>query len=221
MTELERAIRELTRPINGQYPRPWMTDIGDPEAAEVFIVGKNQAKAYDAARLGSHDRHLNALFNRNGESCKAMYLEMADKLSKTRPNIESLTRRLQQHGVSKVLETNVICYSSPMSADLRLPAHAGGMKQGEEIFRTLLAHIKPRVLIAHGAGTLSKLETVLGQPVGRPPESPGEVRKVRVQGMTIFPIPSLAPPGYNKWARWAPAYLENVASAVAQELRDR
>ena len=220
MTELERAIRELTRPLNGQYPRPWMTDLPNPEAAEVFIVGRNQAKAYDADRLGSHDRHLDALFNRNGESCRDMYLEMADKPSRTRANIESLTRRLQQHGVSKVLETNVICYSSPMSADLRSSGHAGGAKRGEDIFRTLLAQIKPRVLIAHGAGTLADLEGVLGQPVATAPEGPGDVRSVRVQEMTVFPIPSLAPPGYNKWARWAPGYLENLASAVAQELRN-
>jgi hypothetical protein len=48
MDSLERAIRPLTSPINGQLPRPWMTDLTDPREALVFIVGKNQRSGYPA-----------------------------------------------------------------------------------------------------------------------------------------------------------------------------
>ena len=40
--QFEEAIRRLTEPINGQYPRPWMTEMKRPWEADVFIVGKNQ-----------------------------------------------------------------------------------------------------------------------------------------------------------------------------------
>ena len=42
-TGFETKIRELTKPINGQLPRPWMTELEDPAQADVFIVGMNPA----------------------------------------------------------------------------------------------------------------------------------------------------------------------------------
>ena len=36
---LEAAMRKLTLPINGQYPRPWMTFSKDPASSKVFVVG--------------------------------------------------------------------------------------------------------------------------------------------------------------------------------------
>ena len=56
MTELlERAqfesiIRELVKPLNKQYPRPWMTKLKDPRQADVFVVGKNQEKGLPDGR---------------------------------------------------------------------------------------------------------------------------------------------------------------------------
>ena len=38
----ESAIRELVKPLNNQYPRPWVTKLDDPLQADVFVVGKNQ-----------------------------------------------------------------------------------------------------------------------------------------------------------------------------------
>ena len=67
--EFERIIAALTRPLNGQLPRPWMTDIADPMKATVFIVGKNQAKTFPESRL-NHDRHMDGLFNRSGETAR-------------------------------------------------------------------------------------------------------------------------------------------------------
>lgn len=39
--EFEAVIREMTLPINGQYPRPWMTRLTDPRAAKVFWFRDN------------------------------------------------------------------------------------------------------------------------------------------------------------------------------------
>ena len=51
--EFEATIRKLTEPINGQYPRPWMTEMKNPWEAEVFIVGMNQRNGYDVDRVGT------------------------------------------------------------------------------------------------------------------------------------------------------------------------
>lgn len=75
MSQFEDAIRRLTEPLNGQFPRPWMTELKEPLSANVFIVGKNQAKGYEVGRL-THERHMKALFNRGGESCRRVYDEM-------------------------------------------------------------------------------------------------------------------------------------------------
>ena len=66
----EDNIRQLTQPINNQYPRPWMTDLKNPKQAKVFIVGKNQAKTFQVDQVGSHQKYLDYLFNRNGLSCR-------------------------------------------------------------------------------------------------------------------------------------------------------
>jgi hypothetical protein len=125
--EFEETISLLTQPLNGQYPRPWMTNLTNPQEVDVFIVGKNQRNGYDCARLGSHDRHLNALFNRNSETCRKVYNEMtAGKASPTRKNTDRFVKILASKGVHNILGTNVICYSTPMSADLRLGQHSGG-----------------------------------------------------------------------------------------------
>ncbi len=58
---LEDEIWGLTRKINGQYPRPWMTNLTDPMNAEVFIVGGNQATPYTDDEIQSHDQHLDIL----------------------------------------------------------------------------------------------------------------------------------------------------------------
>ena len=217
--KLEAAISQLTQPVGRQYPRPWMTDLQDPVAATVFIVGMNQAKGYPVASVGSHARHLDALYNRNGQSCRALYDVITDgQPSKTRTNVDDLTRRLARAGVEGVLETNVICYSTPMSRDLALPEHAAGAVQGHLIFRTLLAHIRPAVLIAHGAGTAERLGRCLGFKLPSPPERADDVRSTVVDHeghqMTVFVVPSLAPPKWNSWSPWAAVHLDLVANAV-------
>lgn len=214
----EAAISKLTGPVNGQYPRPWMTDLTDPLSADVFLVGKNQRNGYGISSL-THERHIAALFNRNGESCRGVYDEMtALRPSPTRVNTDRFRKALAVEGISRVLETNVVCYSTPMSSDLRLPQHKGGSIRGIEIFCALLHFIQPTVLIAHGSGTRDTLTQLLGSPLPAPPASMSDAQHVMVGALKVFVIPSLAPPQWNQWKNWAEPYLIKVAKAVASAL---
>ncbi|MDO9401115.1 MAG: hypothetical protein Q7T46_06665 [Polaromonas sp.] len=213
--DFERVISALTRPLNGQLPRPWMTDMTNPLEASVFIVGKNQAKAFVESRL-EHSRHLNGLFNRSGETARSIYNEMTDgKLSPTRANTDAFREILRAVAVTQILETNVVCYSTPMSVDLLTKQHADGASKGTEIFRTLLAFIQPKVIIAHGSGTGRDLSKILGTNLPPPPKVSKAPEPVIVSGMAVFVIPSLAPPEWNKWCGWAPKYLTAVAQKIA------
>jgi hypothetical protein len=215
--DFESIIAELTQPINGQYPHPWMTTLIDPTLADVFVVGRNQAKTFPADMVGGHQRYLDALFNRNGQSCRKLYDEASGGIpSPTRKNIDSLVRCLKGHGVPQILETNVICYSTPLSRDLRLPQHIGGSKQGETIFRMLLHYVKPRVLIVHGSGATEQLARMLRAPIPNPNKD--SLLEFRIGDQLIVVIPSLAPPAFNTWSQLATEVFENVANCVAREL---
>ena len=216
--KFEGKIRELTEPINGQLPRPWMTEMKNPLEADVFIVGMNQSNGYSAEDI-PHQRHLDALFNRNGESCRGLYDETTKgKPSRTRQNIDRFVARLNQRAIHNILETNVICYSTPMSADLRNQAHAGGARKGEEIFRYLLAEIAPTVLIVHGKGSAERISNILKINPLQVPRSADEICDVQTDRHLVIPIPSLAPPGFNMWAPWADGYLDKVADRVRDKL---
>ena len=223
--EFEEVIRALTQPINGQYPRPWMTKLRDPLAARVFIVGNNQAKTFSEADVGSQDLFIDALFNRNGQSCRGLYDKVTvGKASPTRRNIDALTRRLESRGVREILETNVICYSTPMSSDLAQLKHSGGSQMGTEIFRTLLKMVRPSILIAHGVGTRKELGKVLGVTLPKCPRGPDEraLKAVAYAGnrLRVCVIPSLAPPAFSRWQPWASGYLDAVTRQVTQQLAE-
>ena len=101
MNTLEASLRRLTQPVNGQFPRPWMTDMEHPEKARIFIVGYNQATGFPAAALaGGRNAYIDALFNRNGMSCRKLYEQMrynkGRSNSKTRENVVALRGRLVQ-----------------------------------------------------------------------------------------------------------------------------
>jgi hypothetical protein len=216
----EATIRKLTRPLEGQYPRPWMTKLADPTSARVFIVGKNQAKGYPVERVGSHDLYVDALFNRNVQSTRTLYDRVTGgQPSPTRLNIDGLTTRLEGVGVPEVLETNVICYSTPLSSHLSLPVHRRGRERGQEIFRTLLHFIRPSVLIVHGSDATRELAKVLGAMLPEPPDSSSKIKSKGTDNGMVFVLPSLAPPAYNKWSPWAQDYLDRIASAVARTVK--
>lgn len=222
VTSLELVVRELTSEINGQYPRPWMTTMQDPSRAEVFIVGYNPAKAYAASQV-RHDRHIDALFNRNGETCRGLYSELTHE-SPTRGNIETLTKKLALAGVALVLETNVVCYSTSKKKDLGAPQHVGGKARGLEIFRTLVREIAPKAMIVHGAGVRDEFNRAFRSEgeLPPPPDAPNVFREADLaNGTRVFVIPSLALPGYQNWppgnsfCNWSDSYLDELASRIA------
>jgi hypothetical protein len=130
--------------------------------------------------------------------------------------MDSLVRRLREAGVDDVLETNVICYSTPMSRDLASRLHVGGVKAGREIFTALLNIVSPKVLIVHGSGTLDDLRTLVPETPSYLPTQASEVSKaVTSDGRLIVAIPSLAPPAFDRWSRWASEHLRNVATDVS------
>ena len=216
--QFEETIRKLTEPINGQYPRPWMTEMENPWEADVFIVGMNQRNGYDVDRV-SHQRHFDALFNGNGESCRGLYDELtAGKPSPTRQNTDALVAHLKDRNIHRILETNVVCYSTPMSGDLRRPEHSGGTESGEYIFRYLLAEVAPAVLIVHGGGTLKRLSRILQSWQLRAPRSADEICDVQLEKHLVIPIRSLVPPEYCKWSTWADSCFDEVAQRVRRKL---
>lgn len=185
---------QYTREVDGQYPRPWMTDLSDPLEANCFIVGRNQRNGYEVAAIGSQQRHVDALFNRNGASCRDLYDSLFAP-SPTRKNIDRLSQRLKKGG-ARVIETNVICFSSPMSNDLT----RGQRAQGSLVFKWLLNRIAPTVIIVHGRGAakeLSKLDTSVA---------------------AVIEMPSLAPPAYNKWHAKSDDKLDQIAAKALSTL---
>jgi hypothetical protein len=223
MCNLESGIRDFTAPVGGQYPRPWITTLQDPCDAKVFIVGMNQAKTFSVGDVDSHDLYIDALFNRNGQSCRHLYDRITrGKPSPTRCNIDDLNRRLRAHGVTAILETNVICYGTPMSADLTRPQHSAGSKRGEELFKFIVTEIDPPVIIVHGTGAAKKLAPTLGlSHLPAEPKGPDQFSMHRRSNSgnkrVVFVIPSLAPPRWNGWMAWAPDYLNRLAGRVAEE----
>lgn len=194
----------------------------DPAAADVFIVGLNPAKAYPSTAV-SHERHIDALFNRNGESCRGIYAEITQE-SPTRGSIELLTAKLSTAGVSSVIETNVICYSTPDSKALRLPEHAGGRERGREIFSMLTKVIQPKAMVIHGAGVRKEFGKVFNlHPDILPlPKHAAEFSHYDLAtGTRVFLIPSLALPAYrtqppgNSFCNWSDDYLNKLAALIA------
>lgn len=217
--QFESTIRELVKPENNQHLRPWMTKLDDPRQADVFIVGGNQRKPYRTDAV-SHERHVAALFNRPPEGCRRLYDELTSgSPSLTRKNIDALVGKLEAVGVENILATNVSCYSTPKSTDLRHKANVGGARRGEKIFRFLLSSIDVRVLIVHGVGTLGKLKSILRCDLPDPPNCPDDgLSSCRRGEVLILTIRSLAPPEYNKWSSWAPEHLTRIAEATARHL---
>ena len=187
----------------------------------MFIVGRNQRNPYSEIGI-LHQRHLDALFNRNGESCRGLYDEVTKgKPSPTRRKIDDLAARLNQRNIHNILETDVVCYSTPISADLRKLANAGGARKGEEIFRYLLAEIAPTVLIVHGAGSVKHISRILKMDRLEVPRSTDEIFDVQTEQHLVIPVPSLAPPAFNRWSSWSDGYLDKVADRVREKLATR
>ena len=125
---------------------------------------------------------------------------------------------MNELNIHNVLETNVICYSTPMSADLMTQAHIGGARKWEEIFRYLLTEIAPTVLIVHGVGSVNRISTILKVNRLKVPRSNDEICDVQTERHLVIPTPSLAPPEFNNWLTWREEYLGKVATRVRDKL---
>ena len=216
MDKFEQRIRELTEEINGQYPRPWMTDVSNPSRAEVFIVGYNPATAY-RSDLVEYERFMDSLFNRNGEGCRKFYTEIT-KQTPTRDNIEMFAAKLKKVGVYSILETNLICYGARKKKHLRLPEHYGGKDRGLEIFRALVTEIRPKAIVIHGTGVCDEFRRAFNLPsLPEPPATKDEFVQEELDfGTQLFVIRSLGQPEFNKWKKWSDEYLGEVAKRVRQ-----
>ena len=140
------------------------------------------------------------------------------KPSQTRKNTDRVVACLNRQGVYKVLETDVICYSTRKSEDLKEKAHAGGAKRGEEIFRYLLDQIRPPVLIVHGVAAGQKLSTILKIDKLTVPRSVDEVCDVQTEHHLVIPIRSLSPQVFNKWSPWSGEFMDRVAVRILNKL---
>ena len=195
-----------------------MTKMTNPLEADVFIIGMNQRNGYLESDI-PHGRHIDALFNRNGESCRGIYDEVTQgKPSPTRRNIDGLTNRLAQRGIHNVIETDVVCFSTPLGKDLRKSENAEGARKGEEIFCYLLDAIAPPVLIVHGVGSLKRIARILKMRRLQVPHTAEEICDVQTGDQLIIPIPSLAPPGFNMWSSWSSGFMDAVADRVRDQL---
>lgn len=218
--DFEEKIRKLTKPINGQLPRPWMTAMTNPLEADVFIVGKNQSREYSNKDV-PHKRHMDALFNRNGQGCRELYDEVTEnKPSRTRGNIDDFVSRLNQRDIHNILETNVICYSTKMSKNLRDKGYAAGAAQGEKIFRYLLNEISPEILIVHGVDAVRRVGAILKIPHLKVPGNSGDDCVVQTERHLVIPIPSMAPPAYDnlRWSSWRDECWDGIARRVREKL---
>jgi hypothetical protein len=223
--------RRLEQPVNGQYLRPWMTDMERPEEALVFIVGRNPATAFPVDKFRDLDMYIDALYNRNGELCRELYKRIRGPKdsSDTRENISYLCDRLAKRDINDIIETNVICYATPKSKDLKQPEHQGGKEAGIAMFLEILGIIRPIVLIVHGVGTKKELEQLLWMelPTAASKQADRVSRKrvcMRVWGERyepmVFVIPSLAKPRWSHWQEWAPRHLDELCSEVRKFLDD-
>ena len=222
MTDLETKIRELTKPIQGQYPRPWMTKIKNPERARIFVVGYNDAVKFPASKI-THKQFLNALFNRGTPDCRDLYDKVTGGQPRpSRKNIDNLIDALESRGFRDILGTNVICYSTPMGADINAAEHDGGFEIGTKIFQFLVRSIKPKIIIIHGEGARKKVEILFGIELPKASNEPTTLseKEIPLNGafITFLTIKSLSPPEANKWANWRCDCFDLLATTIEKKI---
>jgi hypothetical protein len=145
---LAHELATLCKPLNGQRPRPWLTDYTDPERCRVFVVGKNQASAF--TENVTDGEFMRRLYNDSRSLASAIP-------TKTRRRLDNLVRMLGEVGVHDVLQTNVICYSTT-TAKLLTDAEKA---LGRRVFAAVLKWIQPRVIVVHGVDADKELSRVI------------------------------------------------------------
>lgn len=187
-----------------------MTDT-DPGQADVLIVGASSAKTFYVAEVGNHEQFLDALWNRNGRTCRAMYRAATTKPSPTRPNLDRLSAILAERGLTS-LQTNVSCASAPYDAELPQEDRA----HGTELFEAVVAHVRWKAMIVYGVGASGRFGRAFGVEV--PPVPPPDSTPVftKLQGRPVFISPTLASPAYRA-SVWP--YLERVVAEIGERTK--
>ncbi len=227
----ERAIWKYIQPVDGkngmQLPRPWFTKFDNPLVARIFVVGANQKNGFDPNSIDIH-RHFDGLFNRNGETCNGIYREATGgKESLTRKRIQAyITGKLEERDITDVLETNVVCRSSPQFSDL----DKGEKEIGSEVFRYLLNTVRPRILIIFGKGARQRFaESITLVPAERggidtrlrkivPNKNSVPTSVSLNDNLEVFCVPGLVMAGWNEWSGWIDAYTDKLADEVAKRM---
>jgi hypothetical protein len=205
MTGFRDRIRALTVPRDGIYSRPWTTDT-DPSQADVLIVGASSAKTFYVADVGDHEQFLDALWNRNGLTCRAMYDAATAKPSPTRPNLDRLSQMLAANGLTS-LQTNVTCASARYDAEISEKDRS----HGTLLFKTVVAHVSWKAIIIYGVGATKRFGKAFGLLMPEVP-SPASAPVSRVvYDRPVFVSPTLASPGYRT-SVWP--YLERVVMEI-------
>lgn len=209
MIGFEDSIRTLTVPRDGIYPRPWTTD-ADPSQADVLIVGASSAKTFRVADVGSHDQFLDALWNRNGRTCRAMYDSAIAKPSPTRANLDRLSQMLAANGLTS-LQTNVTCSSARYDSEVSDKDRS----HGTLLFKTVVTYVPWNAMIIYGAGAADRFGKAFGlfMPEVPSPDS-APVSRV-VYDRPVFVSPTLASPAYRR-SVWP--YLERVLKEISDLL---
>lgn len=205
MSGFEDCIRAMTTPRHDTYPRPWTTDT-DPGQVNVLIVGASSAKTFHTADVGSHDHFLDALWNRNGQTCRAMYNAATIKPSRTRPNLDRLSGMLAARGLTS-LQTNVTCASGRYDAEVPDEDRV----HGTELFKAVVAHVPWKAMIVYGVGASKQFGRAFGVAMPPVPSADSPPVWTTIQGRPVFVSPTLAFPGYlaSVWP-----YIERVVAAI-------
>lgn len=206
ITEFEQRIRELTEPRAGAYPRPWTTTT-NPAQADVLIVGASSANTFRVADVGDHQRFLDALWNRNGQTCRSMYDAATLKPSPTRPNLDRLSKMLADSGMTS-LQTNVACASARYDVEVS----ADDRQHGTIIFTTVVEHVPWKAMIVYGVGATKGFGKAFGLTMPKVPAPDSDPISVQFRDRPVFVSPTLAAPGFRSTV-WP--YLECVVTAIA------
>lgn len=136
-----------------------------------------------------------------------MYNAATARPSRTRPNLDRLSRMLTARGLSS-LQTNVACASAHYDGELSNDDRA----HGTEVFKAVVAHVPWQAMIVYGVGASERFGRAFGISMPAVPSPDAVPKRVNLQGRTVFVSPTLAPPSYRT-SVWP--YLEQVVEAIA------